>query len=1180
MYGLFRTVTPSQSIHSIIHSSFNEHDLIVCQRNACLDFYSLSSDYIPKLVRSFRGNCTFLKTFTYNPPTDSSTTLLILTVKYELLALKLIDDEFETKLLVNFQENGVEKIDTDPLLLVDPSYKLILFYGYNKLLKCILLDKTDYFDFKNVVNLRTNYDRIVDLFFTNNLYNSLEYTNKLRQSTTFNDTCSLSVNGFADAREFLRPKRITKDQPVNVDNVLLLQVGLVLLLQPEDDASHRHIEIVKLYFEMFNGKSDKIDKSYILGYGYEQIANTLIIDKSVSKILSYPPETDTKGILFVGSSIVGYKHLNDKIDLCQIHNGHLVAEIDFICYKGLQRSLSRIGDDETHLYYACDVTGQLYMFKITIKHEKDKYLINDKMRNLDTIIPLYTISPFSLLLALSDDCIFVATRVGDSKILQLSNGKVSEIWSKPSLSPIIDATVIGGNCTDQLIAVSGIGKSANISILTIGLFFHNICNISLAKVSKLFIISSQPEMIFLVAITSTQSYYFKMVDQSIELISRGDKIICAFQYNNQLYQLTPNSIRISTIDNPRITKVLWTSDEPIVHYLKCENMLIISGGYNLSALVIDKSDPIKITYNHIQSFTSPISAIALVENMNKLHILVATFTNVLLIVDCETKSIGTICEIPTRTSCVGVSDLVYVVKNSIYYIFIGLTDGNLLVYTNEREDVRHFLECKGWEFFMSKNFGVYPLYFKHNSQRLTLIGQHVHFVTFSPITGRIVDFLSLEVPPVRDLEFISDDLLIASLTDHLELGKLSDCNSLDVRRIPVSGALDLIEYHQPSNCVIVAFPQLTSESIFPSNAYIAVYSFVTGLLVTTYYLEQSFEGSSISTFTRGSDKTLLIGISSTDSDYLPSQGRIVACIYNNSTFTFKDSYKFDKDLPEVPSGGVLQICTSKNFVFAGVNHSLVVLTPILHGRSWEGELSPIYIYSECNMIIGIDVCNDLVLLTDIITGVKLLKIFSDTNGDSVEEIAKDTDTSWCSCAKLIDQNHILVSDTKGNITLLKLIDEPINDEQCYILTKIAKFHLGECVNKIVIGKFACYAVSATGAIYEFKFVDLKTFAPLHIFEQSLIKVLGRKNNIKIANLGDYGDPREFRKVDKLCNFVDEDLLGIIYKLGDELLIDIANEACTMGSKFNYSFGVSHLLKWKYLEYDELLVGYDNLILSL
>lgn len=103
MYGLFRTVTPSQSIHSIIHSSFNEHDLIVCQRNACLDFYSLSSDYIPKLVRSFRGNCTFLKTFTYNPPTDSSTTLLILTVKYELLALKLIDDEFETKLLVNFQ---------------------------------------------------------------------------------------------------------------------------------------------------------------------------------------------------------------------------------------------------------------------------------------------------------------------------------------------------------------------------------------------------------------------------------------------------------------------------------------------------------------------------------------------------------------------------------------------------------------------------------------------------------------------------------------------------------------------------------------------------------------------------------------------------------------------------------------------------------------------------------------------------------------------------------------------------------------------------------------------------------------------------------------------------------------------------------------------------------------------
>ncbi|GIX66172.1 CPSF_A domain containing protein,putative [Babesia caballi] len=428
LYTYFATSAPGGATLGALRCRLargSERQYLVCLKKSRIDVYSLEQlgaadaeggGEAPVLTATLEAHTNLLTFVEFRPPGADQSHLLALTCNF-LLVLLTFDaakERFVAQPLVSLQEIGAQQIESDVVLRVDPDYHLILFHGQKKTLKCVVLDRDNYFNISHVITMRTGETVFTDIAFL--------------------DVASRSPAGAAgragDDTSSSRAAAADKSSKSVLECKLLLITSHTCEgAASDDDITEFWYCGIQLFFEIERCDGERVFTAYGCSplFG-EPVPLTKRFAKFLPLKLNHGPRR-SDSVLLLGSQGLAFVSFRDPRSVRLFHTDISVGEIR--CYCAVEPNRSYLVGDDTGAIYLLELVESRTPLSGALRRRashSDAALPASKIANVGTcssIVDVVTTkigvySPPSALVMISPDIVYIAAIVGNCRTVCIS----------------------------------------------------------------------------------------------------------------------------------------------------------------------------------------------------------------------------------------------------------------------------------------------------------------------------------------------------------------------------------------------------------------------------------------------------------------------------------------------------------------------------------------------------------------------------------------------------------------------------------------------------------------------------------------------------------------------------------------------------------------------------------------
>ncbi|CDR95835.1 CPSF_A domain containing protein,putative [Babesia bigemina] len=553
LYTYFVTSAPGGATQGALRCRLargSEREYLVCLKKSRIDVYSLEkvgqSDAegderpeAPTLTATIEAHTNLLTFIEFRPPGADQSHLLALTCNMLLLLLTFdaAAGKFASRPLVSLQEIGAQEIESDVVLRIDPGYHFILFHGQKKTLKCVVLDRENYFNIGHVITMRTGESTFLDVAFLDVALREVSGPAAARRADV---GANMSASRLAAASESFTELSRSKMRKSVLESKMLLIAAHRRGASAADDGEGAEFWYcgVQLFFEIEHCDGDRRFTAYGCSplFG-ESVPLAERFTRFVPLKLNAGPRC-SDGALLLGSQAIGFVSFRDPRNVKLFHMDISVGEITSHCTVEENRRYL-VGDD-TGALYLLDLVESRTPINSALKRRveaTDSSLPASKIANVGTcnsIVDVFATkvgvySPPSALVMIAPDLVYIAAVVGNCRTVRItgmhhgdghaSHGLMSafecddamrsvesrdgadhkhrriessENWRQTNLGPILDFTF--GPQRNQvaapILACCGYGAEGRVCSITLGVGIDLFASHTLEGVRRIFAVST------------------------------------------------------------------------------------------------------------------------------------------------------------------------------------------------------------------------------------------------------------------------------------------------------------------------------------------------------------------------------------------------------------------------------------------------------------------------------------------------------------------------------------------------------------------------------------------------------------------------------------------------------------------------------------------------------------------
>ncbi|GBE59725.1 DNA damage-binding 1 [Babesia ovata] len=532
LYTYFVTSAPGGATQGALRCRLargSEREYLVCLKKSRIDVYSLEkvgqSDAegadrpeAPTLTATIEAHTNLLTFIEFRPPGADQSHLLALTCNMLLLLLTFdaAAGKFASRPLVSLQEIGAQEIESDVVLRIDPEYHFILFHGQKKTLKCVVLDRENYFNIGHVITMRTGESTFLDVAFLDVALR--EVSGHAAARSAEEASTSTSASRLAAAAGSIAELGKSRPRKSVLESKMILIAAHRRDAAVADDGEGAEFWYcgVQLFFEIEHCDGDRRFTAYGCSplFG-ESVPLAERFTRFVPLKLNAGPRC-SDSVLLLGSQAIGFVSFRDPRNVKLFHMDISVGEITSHCTVEENRRYL-VGDD-TGTLYLLDLVESRTPINSALKRRvdaADASLPASKVANVGTcnsIVDVFATkvgvySPPSALVMIAPDLVYIAAVVGNCRTVRINgmnsgagyatNGSMSAIevddpvnaaeyrdgmdhkhrriessenWRQTNLGPILDFTF--GPQRNQvaapILACCGYGAEGRVCSITLG----------------------------------------------------------------------------------------------------------------------------------------------------------------------------------------------------------------------------------------------------------------------------------------------------------------------------------------------------------------------------------------------------------------------------------------------------------------------------------------------------------------------------------------------------------------------------------------------------------------------------------------------------------------------------------------------------------------------------------------
>ncbi|GFE53706.1 DNA damage-binding 1 [Babesia ovis] len=447
LYTYFVTSAPGGATQGALRCRLakgSDREYLVCLKKSRIDVYSLEkvgelppegdgspeSD-APVLTATIEAHTNLLTIVEYKPPGADQSHLLALTCNL-LLVLLTFDAEasrFVSKSLISLQEPGAQEIESDVLLRIDPEYHLIWFHGQKKTIKCIILDRDNYFNINHVITMRTGETVFLDVAF-------FDVSERIASGPPLprkeEGASSSSAQRAAAIAALTAPCQPTSKQVKTV-----LECKLLLLAS---QTGHGHFlddgEItglwycgIRLFFEIERCEGERHFNSYGC---LPLFADPVALPKRYIRFLPLklnPGPRTSDSVMLLGCQGLGFISFCEPRNVRLFHTDVSVGEI--CCYCTIEENLRYLIADDTGALYLLELVQSQMSANSALKRRVGRSYSSLPARKgtsgatYNAIVDVVTTrigvySPPSSLVMIAPNLVYIAAVVGNCRTVRLT----------------------------------------------------------------------------------------------------------------------------------------------------------------------------------------------------------------------------------------------------------------------------------------------------------------------------------------------------------------------------------------------------------------------------------------------------------------------------------------------------------------------------------------------------------------------------------------------------------------------------------------------------------------------------------------------------------------------------------------------------------------------------------------
>ncbi|EDO06862.1 CPSF A subunit region family protein [Babesia bovis T2Bo] len=437
IYTYFVTSAPGGATRNALRCKLAENsdrDYLVCLKKSSIDVYSLEQigaddgdcrdSNAPVLTATVEGHTILVDILEFRPPGATQSHLLVLTSNF-LLILLTFDakhSRFVSRPLVSLQEPGAPNIESEVILRVDPEYYLIFFHGQKKTIKCVILDRYDYFNINYVVTMRTGQTMFHDIAF----YDICEKT-----AGPSSHKSSSTVQRAMNVAALSAPCRTDIHQGKYVLECKMLLLASSGITDDSSDSERSDLCYcgLRLFFEIerFDGRR------HFTSYGCLPLfPEVVVLPRHLTKFMPLklnPGPRHSDSLMLLGSQGLGFVSFRDPKNVRQFHVDISVGHIS--CYCSVVDNWRYIIGDDTGALYLLELIGSSMSVSSALKRRAgasqssaptSKAVAATTCNGIVDIVTtkLGVYSPPSALVMLNPNLVYIAATVGNCRTVRLS----------------------------------------------------------------------------------------------------------------------------------------------------------------------------------------------------------------------------------------------------------------------------------------------------------------------------------------------------------------------------------------------------------------------------------------------------------------------------------------------------------------------------------------------------------------------------------------------------------------------------------------------------------------------------------------------------------------------------------------------------------------------------------------
>lgn len=679
---------------------------------------------------------------------------------------------------------------------------------------------------------------------------------------------------------------------------------------------------------------------------------------------------------------------------------------------------------------------------------------------------LGTASPARAVACLPLGRIFVGSAVADSQLLRVlgdpsPNGtrlSVDATWS--NLGPVTDFCIAELDGRQQVVTCSGVGRTGSLRSVRIGVSvtelgvsdgFHGV--LGMWSLGGVILVLSFVGCTRVLALNTTA----ELVEHKAPGFTLDEETLLCFDDPGFALQVTRSQVRAALPGSllplaewappagVRIQAATATSSGVLVALGNCKLMLVgVAGECSAEAPVVLRTATLEDEATCLASKGSLCVACTWSQQLHVFR------TEDLSELSSEALPKGAVSRSAVFATLAGSS-----------YLFVGLSDGRLASFrahatTGKLSDRRMV------------SVGLLPLRLcpfrpeeQSNEEQVFLAGDRptiVHARSYGQLAystvamGRVTCAAALQVPGSRCLAFISDNRLLFRAFD--------DVNRVVIRTTHLGESPYRVVYLPQARTTAVACRSLLSEetewdqqnadgfSSLPvpdtknseeACGCVRIFGPQLKQIQSLSLSPREIVGSlSCITFDGDPQEYLVVGTALLDVDPEPRQGRIL--LY--AAGTEPGSTRFNLVSLLQVDGAIYQLLPFQGMLLGAVNNLVTIWR-------WSHQQLECVCYRSSNIIaLSLQAVGDLILVADLMRPASLLRFRCETS--SLESVASDVDSSWLTCAAMMNESVFVCMDDSHNAHVLALRDRqppllPLRGEESK-LARVGLVHLGEFVN--------------------------------------------------------------------------------------------------------------------------------------